>query len=116
MRIEHRGPVGVVELAKLSGRDHTTVSRQVTTLEGLGLVRRETSTADRRQRAVSMTQKGRNLTALLDTAREKMLVKTLSGWNARDLKLLANLLRRFADDALTWVEQQSAAAGAEASR
>lgn len=110
MRIEHRGPVGVVELAGLSGRDYTTVSRQVTALEKLGLVRREASTTDRRQRTVSMTPKGRRLTAALDAAREKMLTTALDGWNAKDLKLLARLLRRFADDALSWADEQSDAA------
>ncbi|MEJ0041524.1 MAG: MarR family transcriptional regulator [Rhizomicrobium sp.] len=36
VRIERNGPIGVVRLAELAGRDHTTVSRQVARLEELG--------------------------------------------------------------------------------
>src|SRR5471032_645691 len=40
-RVERRGPLGIGELAELSGRDYTTVSRQVTKLEARGLVVRQ---------------------------------------------------------------------------
>src|SRR5260370_40574716 len=35
VRIERRGPIGIVELAEVSARDYTTVSRQVNKLESL---------------------------------------------------------------------------------
>ncbi len=38
--IERKGPIGVVELAELVGRDYTTVSRQVSKLHGLRLLSR----------------------------------------------------------------------------
>ena len=38
--IERLGPIGIVELAGRSGRDYTTVSRQVSRLETQGLVER----------------------------------------------------------------------------
>ena len=41
--IERKGPIGVVDLAELVGRDYTTVSRQVTKLDGLGLIKRRRS-------------------------------------------------------------------------
>src|SRR5271163_3654747 len=50
MGIQRHGPIGVVELAGLAGRDYTTVSRQVTKLESLGLVVRRPSKGDRRLR------------------------------------------------------------------
>ena len=39
--IERYGPIGVVDLADKAGRDHTTISRQVTKLESLGLIERQ---------------------------------------------------------------------------
>src|SRR5262245_65642803 len=49
-RIGIEGPIGTVELAALTGRDHSTVSRQVAKLEALGLVERATAERDRRGR------------------------------------------------------------------
>ena len=50
-RVERRGPLGIVELAELAGRDYTTVSRQIAKLESLGLVARCPSPEDGRVRA-----------------------------------------------------------------
>ena len=41
--IKRKGPIGVVELAELVGRDYTAVSRQITKLDGLGLISRHPS-------------------------------------------------------------------------
>jgi DNA-binding MarR family transcriptional regulator len=62
----------VVELAELAGWDYTTVSRQVTKPEGLGLISRQSSKADRRIRAAAITAKGRTMAAALDKARERL--------------------------------------------
>src|SRR5262245_7963589 len=64
-RIERRGPLGVVELADLSGRDYTTVSRQVAKLEQLGLVTRQTSPTDSRVHEAAITEKGLELTGAI---------------------------------------------------
>ena len=64
--IERRGPIGVVELADGVGRDYTTVSRQVTKLESLGLVERQTSDADRRVRKAVIAPKGKAMTEKVD--------------------------------------------------
>src|ERR1700685_3308963 len=53
--VELKGPIGVVEMAELVGRDHTTVSRQVTKLGGLGLINRRPSKTDSRMRELSVT-------------------------------------------------------------
>src|ERR1700759_236511 len=72
-RIERRGPLGIVELAELAGRDYTTVSRQVAKLESLGLVQRVPSPEDGRVRAAIATDEGRTMTKALDTARQKII-------------------------------------------
>lgn len=102
VRIERRGPLGIVELADLAGRDHTTVSRQVTKLESLGLVTRRASQNDGRVSEVAATKKGKSMTNALDAARERLAWPILAQWNEKDRKDLIRLLRKFVDDALTF--------------
>lgn len=105
-RVERRGPLGIGELAELCGRDHTTISRQVAKLESLGLLARQASPVDARVKAVVVTRKGRRMTRALDGAREKILTALLAEWDRRELAELARLLRKFADDALTFVQAE----------
>lgn len=100
MGIQRHGPIGVVELAGLAGRDYTTVSRQLTKLERLGLVTRPASGVDKRVRAAAITAKGRTMAAALDEARERMASAVLANWSKKELQELVRLMRRFADDLL----------------
>jgi DNA-binding MarR family transcriptional regulator len=96
--IERKGPIGVVELAELAGRDYTTVSRQIAKLDSLGLIGRRPSKTDNRVREAVITAKGREMTSAIDGARERMATVLFAKWNKRDLQDLARLMRRFADD------------------
>jgi DNA-binding MarR family transcriptional regulator len=98
--ISRRDAVGIMELASLVGRDHTTVSRQVATLDRLGLVTRRAGTSDGRERKVVATQEGLAMASALDAARERLVRPILAQWEEQDWKLFVSLLRRFADDAL----------------
>jgi DNA-binding MarR family transcriptional regulator len=84
------------------GRDYTTVSRQVSKLASLGLVKRRAGKADQRVREAAITAKGRVMTDALDAARERLASILLANWRKRDLRELARLMRRFADDLLAW--------------
>jgi DNA-binding MarR family transcriptional regulator len=106
-RVERLGPLGIVELAELVGRDYTTVSRQISKLESIGLVERCASPDDKRVRAAIITDRGRQITESLDTARQKIIEKLLAEWDPKDVRNLVVLLRRFADDALGWVKTLS---------
>jgi len=103
-RIERLGPLGIVELAELVGRDYSTVSRQISKLEGLGLVTRCPSPSDKRVRAVIITDQGQLMTDALDAARQKIISHLLADWEKSDVRDLARLLRKFADNALEWVK------------
>jgi DNA-binding MarR family transcriptional regulator len=103
-RVARLGPLGIVELAELTGRDHTTVSRQIAKLQQLGLVARCRSMHDARVRAVKMTSQGRVMTEALDAARQKAIEQLLAGWKAQEVRDLARLLRKVADDALEWTK------------
>jgi len=95
--IERLGPIGVVELADRAGRDHTTVSRQVAKLEGLGLVQRRAGAADRRVREAVVTAKGKAMTDLVDAARERIGRAVFESWDAEEFDALVRLMRKFAD-------------------
>src|SRR3984885_15646455 len=96
--IERKGPIGVVELGELVGRDYTTVSRQITKLHGIGLIKRHASKTDDRVREAVITAKGKVMTSAIDAARERMATVLFAKWSKRDLQDLARLMRRFADD------------------
>ncbi len=102
MGIQRHGPVGIVELAELAGRDYTTVSRQVAKLESLGLITRQSSRSDKRIRAAVVSAKGREMATALDRARERLATEVLANWTKKDLQDLVRLMRRFADDLLAW--------------
>jgi len=95
--IEKLGPIGVVDIADRVGRDYTTVSRQVSKLEELGLVRRESSAADRRIRMAAVTSRGKEMTDLVDAARERMGRKIFASWKQTEMDELVRLMRKFAD-------------------
>jgi DNA-binding MarR family transcriptional regulator len=99
VRIERKGPIGVVDLANISGRDHTTVSRQVAKLESLGLVARRAGKGDRRVREAIVTKKGLAMTKALDSARERKAGPIFARWSSADRKNLVRLLRKLVDDA-----------------
>jgi DNA-binding MarR family transcriptional regulator len=95
--VERRGPIGVVDLADRVGRDYTTVSRQVAKLERLGLVKRQTATADRRVSQATVTAKGKAMADAVDKARERIVGAMFATWDDRDVKELVRLMRMFAD-------------------
>ena len=100
MVIGRRNAVGIMELAGLIGRDHTTVSRQVATLHRLRLVTRHAGTRDGRERKVVVTQEGLAMVSALDAARERLVRPIVAEWEEQDWKIFVSFLRRFADDAL----------------
>ena len=102
MGIRRHGPIGVVQLSELAGRDYTTVSRQVAKLEGLGLIARRASKTDKRIRAAVITPKGRAMAGDLDEARERLAAEVLANWDQKELQELVRLMRRFVDDLLAW--------------
>lgn len=95
--VERLGPIGLVELADRTGRDYTTVSRQVSKLEQLGLARREENTVDRRVRKVAITAQGKTMTNRIDSARERFARAIFDSWEPQDVEALMRLMRKLAD-------------------
>jgi DNA-binding MarR family transcriptional regulator len=95
--LDVRGVLVVAALADLVGRDHTTVSRQLSKLESLKLIRRREGATDRRQTAAELTASGREIARKIARARRRLLAKALAAWSEADIRALATLNRRFAD-------------------
>lgn len=95
--IEKIGPIPLVELADRVGRDYTTVSRQVSRLEKLGLVTREPNIVDRRVRKVAITPYGKTMTNRIDSARVRIGRTILASWEPQEVETLVRLMRKFAD-------------------
>ncbi len=100
--IGRRGTVGIVELAGFVGRDYTTVSRQIATLDRLGLVTRRAGKTDRREHKVTATPEGLDMLSALEAARERLVRPIVAQWHEQDWTTFVALLRRFADDALAF--------------
>ena len=95
--VERLGPIPLVELADRTGRDYTTVSRQVSRLEELGLVKREENATDRRVRKVAITPQGKAMTNRVDAARERIGRAIFDSWEPEEVEALLRLMRKFAD-------------------
>ncbi|THD58709.1 MAG: MarR family transcriptional regulator [Phenylobacterium sp.] len=97
VRLGARGPLSVAGLADQVGRDHTTLSRQLAKLEGLGLIARHGGEGDRRVRTAHLTAAGEAAVQAITAARRRLLSKALAGWDPADRARLAALNRRFVD-------------------
>lgn len=100
--IDRLGPIGVVELADRTGRGYTTVSRQVSKLQSLKLIKRRAAESDARVNEAVITDKGREMVAAIDVARKRVVSAMLTDWSEQDVQRLALLMRRLADSALVW--------------
>lgn len=106
VRIDRRGPIGVVELADLVGRDYTTVSRQVARLDELGLVVRRAGARDKRVREAEVTELGREMADAIDRMREEIVGELMADWTSAERRDLARLLKRMAAGMNEWVARR----------
>jgi DNA-binding MarR family transcriptional regulator len=97
VRLGMQGPLSVAGLAEQVGRDSTTVSRQLSKLESLGLISRPAEDGDRRVRTATLTAAGEAIVQAITAARQRLLSKALAGWSAADRTALAAFNRRFVD-------------------
>jgi len=113
VRIERRGPIGVVELADVVGRDYTTVSRQVARLDELGLVTRRPGKKDKRVREAEATPLGRQVADAIDQTRVRLMSELLADWSVQDRHDLVRLMKRFAGGMNEWVARHKTEDGAQ---
>jgi DNA-binding MarR family transcriptional regulator len=95
-RIGLFGPIGVVELANLIGRNHSTVSRQAAKLEALGLVERRVENGDQRVRRLQPTDAGQAMLDDFRRARQGFMDRNFADWTPAERTALADLTTRMA--------------------
>ncbi|MEX3100741.1 MULTISPECIES: MarR family winged helix-turn-helix transcriptional regulator [unclassified Streptomyces] len=83
------------DLAAHHGLDKSTISRQVTALEGAGLIERRPDPADLRVQGLYLTDAGRLILAQVTESRRAAFRERLAGWAAADLERFAAYLVRY---------------------
>jgi DNA-binding MarR family transcriptional regulator len=101
LRIQRIGPVGVEDLAKMVGRDQSTISRQLAKLEQLGLVARKPALADARVREAVLTARGRATADAVNAARERLAVLALANWSEKEKRDFVHLIHKFVTEVST---------------
>lgn len=92
------GGVRAADVGEALRLHKSTMSRNITVLERLGLIERIPSPDDARARLLRMTPTGeQSLTAAIQARRARMAAN-LTGWPAADVSELARLLGRLNDD------------------
>lgn len=96
--LQSEGAMRLTELAANIGVGKPSVSRQVTLLESLGLVRKQADPFDGRAQTITLTEKGLNQLMTTQLARKQAFRNRLSEWSEHDVEHLAVLLARLNDE------------------
>ncbi|NHC46682.1 MarR family winged helix-turn-helix transcriptional regulator [Motilibacter aurantiacus] len=83
------------DLAAFFGVGKPTISRQVATLEKLGLVERHPDETDGRATVLKITEDGRARIRRMREARREYFGELLASWDEADVNLFAKLLHRY---------------------
>jgi DNA-binding MarR family transcriptional regulator len=94
------GPTRLTHLAVQLGVGKGTTSRQIASLEKLGLVQRRPDPADGRAALLEMTDEGRDRFNKTRAARLERLRRMLDSWPSDDLAVMARLLNRLNNEVL----------------
>src|SRR5262249_21881321 len=89
-------PARASDLAQLVCLDLSTVSRQVASLEHVGLVERRPDPLDGRASLLLLSSKGKRVSDRLSEARRTMFAEVLADWPEDDVERFGDLLSRFA--------------------
>ena len=92
--LQDAGPLRASDLVARLGLDKSTVSRQVASLVGLGLVDRSADPDDGRAQVLTPSAEGAARLAEIRDARRERWEADLGHWPAEDVATLAELLHR----------------------
>ena len=90
----HLGPLCAADLAKKVLRSRGNLTLVIANLERDGLVGRTTRAEDRRYRTVELTAKGRRLVKTIFPRHARLVAKTMSALEPRELDELRRLCRK----------------------
>ena len=93
--LESEGPMRTSTLAASVHADLSTVSRQVTSLVGRGLLERRADQHDGRACVLAVTEAGRAAIAEHERGRQAFFDEVLTGWSADELRQFGQQMERF---------------------
>lgn len=96
--VMHRGPVNATGLSARLDVDKATLSRQITKLRDVGLVRSDPSPQDGRIQMLTLTEKAQDLIAEARKKWVRVYRERFEGWSDEDLTRLRDGLHRFNSD------------------
>lgn len=94
LTISRSAPLRLVELADEFGLDKSTMSRQVTALQSLGLVRRRPDPEDGRAFLLELSEDGRRRLDEVKRSRHEVWRERLASWTTEEIADLADGLMR----------------------
>ncbi len=106
--ISLNGSHQVGEVAQFLGVSPPAATKNIDKLEGLGLVARSRSTADRRATLLASSRKGRQLVKRYEALKEERLEPILDGFSEKELAQFSRLLERFS---LLLIKQEDSGEG-----
>jgi DNA-binding MarR family transcriptional regulator len=96
-RLGHEQEVTVGTIADHLRLDHSRASRIVAELVKQGVLRRQASQEDARRTIVTLTRKGADLRAQLESVKFEVLSQILSDWREDEVAAFAELYNRFTE-------------------
>lgn len=97
----HQGGMRLTELAKCIGVGKPSVSRQISFLEGVGLVHKEADPSDGRAQLIELTPEGLARMRTVHAGRQEAFHKLLEHWDTEELITLATLIAKLNNDELS---------------
>jgi DNA-binding MarR family transcriptional regulator len=91
------GPRRVSELADCVHSDVSTVSRQASTLVGLGVAKKVTDPDDGRAQVITITPEGESLLETIKAERSRWFQSLLADWTSEEVAEFTAYLDRFGD-------------------
>lgn len=95
----NQGGMRLTELARCIGVGKPSVSRQISFLEGVGLVHKEADPRDGRAQLIELTPRGLAKMRQVHDGRQQAFHSLLADWDTKDLTTLAALIARLNADA-----------------
>jgi DNA-binding MarR family transcriptional regulator len=95
--LEATGPVSLKDLAARLGVDASTMTRQIATMEGAGLLHRYVNRDDGRVSVVELSPAGRRKMRTVQRARRERIHTLFADWSKRERLEFGRLLGRFND-------------------
>ena len=93
--LDRIGPSDICTLARALGLDPSTAGRQVSALQGKGMVERAPGETDRRRNIISPTAAGRARMAAVRDRRRETTRELLADWSEEDVRTLGDMFTRY---------------------